>query len=37
MGWLYPSTYAQKTYQFTGAINQQLLTAVNAAVAASGQ
>lgn len=37
MGWLYPSTYADKTVQFPGALNQQLLTAVNAAVAASGQ
>ena len=37
LGWLFPSTYADKTVQFPGALNVQLLTAVNAAVAASGQ
>jgi hypothetical protein len=33
MGWLYPSTYAQRTYQFTGALNAQLLEGVQAATA----
>lgn len=33
MGWLYPSTYAQKTYQFTGSLNAQLLQGVQQAVA----
>jgi len=33
MGWLYPSTYAQRTYQFTGALNAQLLAGVQAATA----
>lgn len=33
MGWLYPSTYAQRTYQFTGALNAQLLAGVQATTA----
>jgi hypothetical protein len=33
MGWLYPSTYAQRTYQFQGALNAQLLAGVQAATA----
>ncbi|WP_174423099.1 hypothetical protein [Cupriavidus basilensis] len=32
LGWLYPATYAQKTYQFHGGLNQQLFSAVQAAV-----
>lgn len=31
MGWLYPSTYAQRTYQFSGALNAQLLQGVQQA------
>jgi hypothetical protein len=33
MGWLYSSTYAQKTYQFAGSLNAQLLQDVQTAVA----
>jgi len=33
MGWLYPATYAQRTYQFTSALNAQLLAGVQAATA----